>query len=74
MALARILSPYEVGVFYAGTVLTTFLLTFSEGGLRSALVQRQRGLEEAANTVFWVTLWAGILWPCSHWWRPRWRA
>jgi O-antigen/teichoic acid export membrane protein len=62
MALARILSPYEVGVFYAGTVLTTFLLTFSEGGLASALVQRQRGLEEAANTVFWVTLWAGILW------------
>jgi PST family polysaccharide transporter len=62
MALARLLSPYEVGVFYAGTVLTTFLLTFSEGGLRSALVQRQRGLEEAANTVFWVTLWAGIVW------------
>ena len=23
MALARILSPYEVGIFYAGTVLTT---------------------------------------------------
>jgi PST family polysaccharide transporter len=62
MALARILSPYEVGVFYAGTVLTTFLLTLSEGGLRSALVQRQRGIEEAANTAFWVTLWAGVLW------------
>ena len=62
MALARILSPYEVGIFYAGTVLSTFLVTFSEGGLRNALVHRKQGLEQAANTVFWASLWAGTLW------------
>ena len=62
MALARILSPQEVGIFYAGTVLSTFLVTFSEGGLRNALVQRQQGLEQAASTVFWASLWSGTLW------------
>jgi O-antigen/teichoic acid export membrane protein len=62
MALARILSPYEVGIFYSGTVLSTFLVTFSDGGLRNALIQRKQGLEQAANTVFWASLWAGTLW------------
>jgi O-antigen/teichoic acid export membrane protein len=62
LALARILSPHEVGIFYSGTVLLTFLVTFSEGGLRNALVHRKQGLEQAANTVFWASLWAGTLW------------
>ncbi len=62
LALARILSPAQVGIFAAGTVLSGFLLTFSEGGLRNALVQRQHGLEDAANTVFWASLCAGLLW------------
>lgn len=62
LVLARILSPSEVGIFAAGTVLSGFLLTFSEGGLRNALVQRQHGLEDAANTVFWASLCAGLLW------------
>ncbi|MPZ64399.1 MAG: oligosaccharide flippase family protein [Pseudonocardiaceae bacterium] len=62
LALARILSPAEVGIFAAGTVLSGFLLTFSEGGLRNALVQRQHGLEDAANTVFWASLCGGLLW------------
>jgi O-antigen/teichoic acid export membrane protein len=62
LVLARILSPEEVGIFYAGTVLTTFLATFSDGGLRSALIQRHHGIEEAANSVFWASLAAGGLW------------
>lgn len=62
LVLARILSPYEVGIFYSGTVLSSFLVTFSEGGLRTALVQREQGLERAANTVFWASLWAGVAW------------
>ncbi|MGH4008075.1 MAG: oligosaccharide flippase family protein [Pseudonocardiaceae bacterium] len=62
LVLARILSPAEVGIFAAGTVLAGFLLTFSEGGLRNALVQRRDELEDAANTVFWASLCAGLLW------------
>ncbi|WP_098960619.1 lipopolysaccharide biosynthesis protein [Pseudonocardia sp. N23] len=62
LVLARILSPAEVGVFAAGTVLSSFLVTFSEGGMRNALVQRRDRLEDAANTAFWSTLIAGIGW------------
>lgn len=35
VALARLLTPAEIGIFVAGTVLTTFFGTFVEGGLRS---------------------------------------
>ena len=59
IALARILSPAEIGIFAAGTVLTMFLGTLVEGGLRSGLIQRKADLADAAETVFWVTLIAG---------------
>ena len=62
LARREVLSPEEVGIFYAGTVLTTFLATFSDGGVKSALIQRQHGVEEAANSVFWASLAAGGLW------------
>ena len=62
LVLARILSPREVGIFYGGTVLTTLLVTLSEGGLRNALVQRHDDVEAAANTVFWASIAAGTLW------------
>ncbi|TWF78977.1 PST family polysaccharide transporter [Pseudonocardia hierapolitana] len=61
IVLARLLSPAEVGIFAAGTVLTALLVEFSEGGLRAALVNRQRDVEAAAETVFWATLVSGVL-------------
>jgi PST family polysaccharide transporter len=61
VVLARLLTPAEVGVFAAGTVLTALLVEFSEGGLRAALVNRQRDVEAAAQTVFWATLVSGVL-------------
>lgn len=61
VVLARLLSPLEVGIFAAGTVLTALLVEFSEGGLRAALVNRQRDVEAAAETVFWATLVSGVL-------------
>ncbi|MGS0685651.1 oligosaccharide flippase family protein [Nakamurella sp. GG22] len=61
VALARLLSPAEVGVFVAGTVLTSFLGNFVEGGLRSGLVHRNDKLPDAAETVFWVTIVSGLL-------------
>jgi O-antigen/teichoic acid export membrane protein len=76
LIIARLLQPAEVGLFAAGTVLAAFLLTFSEGGLRNALVQRENDLDAAANTVFWATLGTGVLWaaiaassaPLVSWW------
>ena len=61
IALARLLSPAEVGLFTAGTVLTASLCDFVEGGLRSALVQRGGRIDDAAETVFRATLVSGAL-------------
>lgn len=59
LAVGRLLSPVEVGVFTGGSVLANFLSEFSEGGLKSALIQREEDIEETANTVFWATLGSG---------------
>ncbi|WP_158228228.1 oligosaccharide flippase family protein [Pseudonocardia sp. MH-G8] len=61
VVLARLLTPAEVGLFAAGTVLTALLVEFSEGGLRAALVNRDRDVDAAAETVFWATLVSGVL-------------
>jgi O-antigen/teichoic acid export membrane protein len=67
LVLARLLSPAEVGVFAAGTVLATFLMVFAEGALTQALIQRadgeagRDGLNDVADTVFWATLAGGFL-------------
>ncbi|NMN96664.1 polysaccharide biosynthesis protein [Nocardiaceae bacterium YC2-7] len=61
IAVARLLSPSVVGVFVAGTVITSFLANLVEGGIRSALIQRDHDLEDAAETVFYATLATGIL-------------
>ena len=59
VALARLLTPTEVGIFVAGTVLSGLLTNFVEGGLRAGLVQRQGDLADADETVFWATLMVG---------------
>jgi len=59
IALARLLTPTDIGIFAAGTVLTGLLANFVEGGLRSGLVKRQGDLANADETVFWVTLITG---------------
>ncbi|SNT02382.1 polysaccharide transporter, PST family [Geodermatophilus pulveris] len=61
VALARLLTPAQVGLFVAGGVLTTFIGNFMGGGLRSGLVHRDRDLDDAAATVFWATLGTGVL-------------
>jgi O-antigen/teichoic acid export membrane protein len=38
-----------------------FLANLAEGGLRTALVQREHDIEEATETVFWATLLSGLL-------------
>ncbi|HVL84512.1 MAG TPA: oligosaccharide flippase family protein [Pseudonocardia sp.] len=61
LAIARLLSPAEVGLYAAGTVLSGFIIVFTEGGLRQALVQRQEDIEDAADTVFYTTAATGVL-------------
>ncbi len=60
IALGRILGPGgEVGVYAAGSVLSGFLLAFTQSTLAQALIQRDDDIEDAANTVLIVTFAAG---------------
>ena len=59
IVLARLLTPTDIGIFAAGTVLTALLTNFVEGGLQAGLVQRQGDLADADETVFRVTLMVG---------------
>ncbi|MBT0566284.1 oligosaccharide flippase family protein [Williamsia sp. CHRR-6] len=61
VALARLLSPAEIGIFVSGTVITAFLAEFVEGGLRAGLVQREHDVADTAETVFWATLFGGVI-------------
>lgn len=60
LVIARLLSPEEVGLYAAGTILAGFITVFAEGGLRGALIQRQQDVEDAADTVFYATLVTGV--------------
>jgi O-antigen/teichoic acid export membrane protein len=62
LVIARLLTPAEVGLFAAGTVLAGLVMTFAEGGLRNAIVQRNDDVEVAAETVFWAGLGTCTLW------------
>jgi O-antigen/teichoic acid export membrane protein len=59
MVLARLATPREFGVLAAGGVLVYLSATFVESGLAAALIRRDEGVEEAANTVLVATVAAG---------------
>ena len=61
VVIARLLSPAEIGVYAAGTVLTGFVMSFSAEGMAAALVQRQDELNDVADTIFWATMIGGLL-------------
>ncbi len=61
VALARLLSPTEVGYFAAGSVVTAFMSNFVEGGLRAGLIHREDRIGEAAEIVFRATLVTGLM-------------
>lgn len=59
--LARLLSPDEIGIYAAATVLIAFSLLVTEAGFTSAVVQRRDRFEEAANTALLATFANGFL-------------
>lgn len=61
IVLARLLGPTEIGVYTAGFVVIDLLTVFAQSVLAQALVQRERDIEEAANTVLVVSFVAGLL-------------
>ena len=61
LVLARLLTPSDLGIYVAGTILSGFLISVTEGGLRGALIQRETETATAAETVFWATGGTGML-------------
>lgn len=61
VALARLLTPTEVGYFAAGSIVTSYMSNFVEGGLRAGLIHREDRLEDTAETVFRATLITGFV-------------
>ncbi|MGI5125250.1 oligosaccharide flippase family protein [Pseudonocardia sp. CA-107938] len=61
LILARLFGPDDMGIYVAGALLSGFLISVSEGGLRGALIQRENDVPRAANTVFWATGGTGVL-------------
>ena len=61
VVLGRLLGPYEVGVFTAGSVLVSSLVVVAQGSLGHAIIQREGDLEDAANTALVVTFATGLV-------------
>src|SRR5271166_1233549 len=61
LVLGRLLGPHEVGIYTAGTVMMGFMAVFAQSTLTQALIQRERDIEDAANTVLIVTFATGLL-------------
>jgi PST family polysaccharide transporter len=61
LALARLLTPAQFGMFAAGIVVSGLGTVIGESGLLAALIQRRERLEEALESAFVATLAAGVL-------------
>lgn len=61
MVLARVLDPYQLGVFAAAMVVLAFVGLFVDQGLSQAIVQRAQITVQQLNTVFLINLGLAIL-------------
>jgi O-antigen/teichoic acid export membrane protein len=60
LVLARLITPTEMGVFAAGSLVMLGALV-AEGGMQAAVIQRRDRLDEAAATAVVATFAAGIV-------------
>lgn len=61
LALARLLSPADFGVFAAASVLLGFMSLITDSGMTSALIHREGRMEEALSTAAFSSLAGGVL-------------
>jgi len=61
VVLARLLAPADFGLIALLTFFTSLSITFVQGGLSLALVQRQDTTREEESAVFWVNLAASLV-------------
>lgn len=67
MALARLLTPADFGLMAMLLVFTTFAALLVEGGLGTALVQKQASTDNDETSVFLVNLAAGCVLALALW-------
>ncbi|MFO1515316.1 MAG: lipopolysaccharide biosynthesis protein [Lysobacterales bacterium] len=67
MALARLLTPADFGLMAMLLVFTTFAALLVEGGLGTALVQKQASTHDDETSVFLVNLVAGCVVALALW-------
>ncbi len=61
IALARMLTPHQVGLAAMALVLSGFVISFADLGLGAALVQRREITEADLSTAFWTSVAAGAV-------------
>ncbi len=59
--LARLLTPAEFGIVGFAVVVVAYLTVLRDVGLGGALIQRREDVEDAADTVFVVNLFLGMV-------------
>jgi O-antigen/teichoic acid export membrane protein len=61
IALARLLTPVDLGVIAAAMMVTSFSQVLWEAGVGKAIIQRQDHIAEAANAAFWMNVALGAV-------------
>jgi O-antigen/teichoic acid export membrane protein len=60
MYIASLLKPEDYGLMTMGAFLTAYMEVFSELGLGSAIVQRNRVTQHELSSVFWLAVLVGV--------------
>jgi O-antigen/teichoic acid export membrane protein len=59
--IARILVPEDFGLIEMATILTGYVVLFSELGLGAAIIQREKVKDEDLSSLFWFVVCWGLL-------------
>lgn len=74
MVLARLLTPEQLGLFAASTVVLAFLNLLAEQGLGEAVVQRETITQQQMNSVFLLNMGVSLLIVVLLWFMAPWVA
>lgn len=61
IAIARILSPADYGLMAMATILTGYVMIFSELGFGAAIIQKESITDDELSSVFWFIISFGAL-------------
>ena len=65
--LARLLAPEDFGVFAVVSVAIDALNTFKDFGMPTALIRLRSGVQQAATTLFYLSVASAVVICCAAW-------